>query len=92
MKTTDIKSALLQGNNLEQELYLQPPKEANTKVLVKFGCEHTEFRSAVGTLNRAVKGTHMDKSFELVELSTKFKRGTVSDLIRVCKTLKSKVK
>ena len=31
VKTTDIKSAFLQGRPLDREVYLEPPKEANTE-------------------------------------------------------------
>ena len=31
MKTTDIKSAFLQGKRLERDVYLTPPKEAHVK-------------------------------------------------------------
>ena len=35
IKTTDIKSAFLQGKKLEREVYIQPPVEAGTKNLWK---------------------------------------------------------
>ena len=35
-KSMDIKTAFLQGKLLEREIFMKPPKEANTKKLWKF--------------------------------------------------------
>ena len=50
--------------------------------------ESTQLRSSVGALNWAVQGSRPDKTFDMVELSTKFCSGVVADLIRACKVLK----
>jgi hypothetical protein len=47
--------------------------------------EQTLFRQLVGRLNWAVQGSRPDLSYEMTELSTKLKQGTVEDLIRVIK-------
>jgi hypothetical protein len=44
-----------------------------------------EYRSLVGKMNWIVQGTRPDWAFELVELSTRFKRATRGDLTRVQK-------
>ena len=49
--------------------------------------EATKYRSLVGSLNWLVQGTRPDLFFQLIELSTKFKDGTVGDLIQVKKLL-----
>ena len=43
--------------------------------------EQTQLRSSVGALNWIVQGTRPDCAFEMLELSTKFRNGTVSDLV-----------
>lgn len=49
--------------------------------------EMTEYRSLVGSLNWIVQGTRPDLAFEMIESSTKFKSGTVADLIHIKKIL-----
>ena len=53
--------------------------------------ELTQLRAAVGSLNWIVQGTRPDSSFEMLELSTKFKDGTCQDLISASK-LATKIK
>ena len=50
--------------------------------------EYTQLRSVVGSLNWAVQGTRPDLAFDMVELSTKSRKGTVSDLVRATKCIK----
>jgi hypothetical protein len=47
--------------------------------------EMTTFRSLVGSLNWVVHGSRPDLAFSLIELSTKFKNGTVKDLVALKK-------
>ena len=47
--------------------------------------EKKEFRSVVGMLNWVAQGTRPDRSFEVIELSTKFKAATLKDLGRAKK-------
>ena len=49
--------------------------------------ELTDLRKMVGALNWVVRATRPDLSFDLIDLSTKFKAGKVEDLIRVRKIL-----
>jgi hypothetical protein len=44
--------------------------------------EHTSLRGLVGRLNWIVQGTRPDLSHEMVDLSTKLRKGQVNDLIR----------
>ena len=50
--------------------------------------EYTKFRMLVGKLNWAVQGSRPDMGFDMVELSTKFKKATVNDLIRAIKCIR----
>ena len=63
----------------------QRSKEKNSPLT---SVENTIFRSVVGQLNWAVQGTRSDKAFELIELSTRFNRAVVSDLVRTSKAMK----
>jgi hypothetical protein len=49
--------------------------------------EQKLLRQLVGRLNWAVQGSRPDLGFELIDLSTKLKQGTVSDLIRAIKCI-----
>ena len=40
IKTTDIKSAFLQGKQIEREVYLRPPKEARTPAGIVWKLKH----------------------------------------------------
>ena len=50
--------------------------------------EQTLLRQIVGRLNWAVQGSRPDMSFDMIELSTKLKNGTVGDLIRAIKCIR----
>ena len=50
--------------------------------------ERTELRSIVGRMNWAVQGTRPDLAFDLTDLSTKFRSGKVSDLVKATKCIK----
>ena len=50
--------------------------------------EYTCLRSIVGSMNWAVQGTRPDLVFDMVELSTKSRKGTVADLVRATKCVK----
>ena len=49
--------------------------------------ERSDLRKMTGSLNWAVRATRPDLSFEMIELSTKFRKGTVEDLTRARKAL-----
>jgi len=51
--------------------------------------EKTKIRKMAGSLNWIVRGTRPDKSFELIDASTKFQTGKIEDLVRLRKTLVS---
>ena len=51
--------------------------------------EMTTLRRYVGALNWVVRATRPDLSFNMVELSTKFIRGKVEDLVKARKVIKS---
>ena len=44
-------------------------------------------RQLVGKLNWAVQGSRPDVSFEMIELSTKLKQGSIQDVIRAAKCI-----
>ena len=50
--------------------------------------EQTLLRQLVGRLNWAVQGSRPDVSFDMIDLSTKLKQGTVGDLIRASKAIR----
>ena len=50
--------------------------------------EQSLLRSQVGRINWAVQGSRPDLGFEMIELSTKLKKGSVSDLQRANKAIK----
>ena len=81
---------LLDQSSYVDELKIMEPdsQRAVLKTADLTSEEHTHYRSMVGQLNWAVQGTRPDLAFELIELSTKFKKGTVADLIRAVKALK----
>ena len=45
------------------------------------------FGGFIGKLNWAAQGTHPDLSFEVVEMSSRFKQATLNDLIRANKCM-----
>ena len=82
------------GIILDQNCYVEsvePVLMAAERELKKSSCldrtEAKQYRSLVGSLNWIVQGTRPDLAFQLVDLSTKFKSGTVEDLIKVRKLL-----
>ena len=50
--------------------------------------EYTLLRQLVGRLNWAVQGSRPDFAFEMIDLSTKLKKGKVSDLMRAIKVIR----
>ena len=63
------------------------PKRAYMKHYVLNSKEQTAFRQMVGQLNWAVQGSRPDMAFEMINLSTKLKEGTVGDLLRATKAI-----
>ena len=49
--------------------------------------ERTNLRQMAGSLNWIVRGTRPDLSFELIDISTKFRAGKVEDLMKINKLL-----
>ena len=49
--------------------------------------EQTTFRQLVGQLNWAVQGSRPDMAFEMINLSTNLKEGTVGALLRATKAI-----
>ena len=50
--------------------------------------ELTQLRSMVGKINWAVQGSRPDMAFSMIEMSTQFKKGTVSDLVKAAKVIR----
>ena len=63
------------------------PRRAVVKQDVLTGDEQTMLRQLVGRLNWAVQGSRPDLAFDMIDLSTKLKQGTVSDLLRAVKCI-----
>lgn len=59
-------------------------KERNSPLTLE---EQRQFRSLVGQCNWAAQGTRPDLAYEVVELSSKFEKALVSDLIRANKNV-----
>jgi hypothetical protein len=64
------------------------PERASQKTEALNSEELTVLRSTVGKINWAVQGTRPDMSFEMIELSTHFRKGTVADIIRAVKVIR----
>ena len=63
------------------------PKRAQDKQSILTAEEQIEYRQFIGQNNWAVQGTRPDMAFELMDLSTKLKGGTISDLSRAIKAV-----
>ena len=84
-----------EGIQLSQDSYVKdmevdviPPEKLTMKQAELSESELTQLRKITGKLNWIVQGTRPDLCFELIELSMKFKKGTVSDLLRAVKALR----
>ena len=64
------------------------PQRAAQKQETMTAQELTQLRSLAGKLNWAVQGSRPDLAFELIELSMKFRKGQVSDLIKAIKAVR----
>ena len=88
MKQTNKEATLDQGKyvNAIQDIRIDPgrAKEKNSSLTT---VEQTQLRSLVGQCNWVAQGTRQDLAYEVVELSSRFKDGHVSDLIRANKNL-----
>ena len=63
------------------------PQRASQKQEQLNAEEQKLYRKLVGQLNWAVQGSRPDLAFELVNLSTKLKGGSVADLLRAIKNI-----
>lgn len=79
---------------LDQSRYIEniknkviDPKRAKDRQSILTSEEQTEYRQLIGQINWAVQGTRPDMAFELIDLSTKLKEGTISDLSRAIKAV-----
>ena len=63
------------------------PKRAQDKQSTLTAEEQTEYRQLIGQINWAVQGTRPDMAFELIDLSTKLKEGTISNLSTTIKAV-----
>ena len=63
------------------------PRRAVNKQEPLTGKEQTLLRQLVGRINWAVQGSQPDFAFEMIDLSTKLKQGTVGDLTRAIKCI-----
>ena len=64
------------------------PQRATNKQDFLTAEEQTLLRQLVGRLNWAVQGSRPDLGFEMIQLSTKLKQGTVGDLIQAIKCIR----
>ena len=64
------------------------PKRASEKEDLLNADEQTIYRCLVGQLNWAVQGSKPDMAFEMIDLSTKLKEGTIGDLSRAVMVVK----
>lgn len=69
-------------NNVE----IDPLKASQKKTLLSEE-EQTAYRQLIGQINWAVQGSRPDLAFEMIDMSTKLKSGTVADLTRASKTI-----
>ena len=69
-----------------ESIVIKPDRTKQKKEPLNEG-ELRLFRALVGKLNWAAQGTHPDLSFEVVEMSSRFKQATVNDLIRANKCI-----
>ncbi len=78
-----------QNAYVEKNLKVQPlePSRARQKNSPLSEGELSDLRKMVGGINWVVRATRPDISFELIDLSTKFKKGTVDDLVRARKVI-----
>ena len=78
-----------QTNYVSKNLEMQEldPSRAREKDSPLTESELTDLRRMVGGINWVVRATRPDLSFELIDLSTKFKNGKVEDLIRARKVI-----
>ena len=63
------------------------PQRAQDKQSTLTSEEQTKYRQLVGQINWIVQGTRPDIAFELIDLSTKLKEGTIGDLSRAIKVV-----
>ena len=63
------------------------PKRALYKQDLLTPEEQTEYRQLIGQMNWAVQGSRPYMAFELIDLSTKLKQDTISDLARAIKAV-----
>ena len=88
--TQDAEGIILDQNDyVEKNLEVLDidPSRAREKNEPLTEGELTDLRKMVGGLNWVVRATRPDLSFDLIDLSTKFKSGKVEDLIRARKVL-----
>ena len=64
------------------------PNRAQNKQSSLTSEEQTKYRQLIGQINWAVQGNRPDMAFELIDLSTKLKEGTIGDLSRAVKVVK----
>ena len=83
------------GVTLDQNDYVESinsvsvdPSRTSKKLEKLTTLEHTDLRTLVGHLNWAVQGSRPDLAFDIVDLSTRFKTGTVNDLLRAKKAIR----
>lgn len=77
--TQDDKGVIIDQNHYAQDIEQVEIKREKKEQLTD--PEMTQLRSIVGALNWVVQGTRPDSCFSMLELSTKFKQGTVEDLL-----------
>ena len=70
-----------------ENIKLSPQRASQKQDMLNI--EETQMlRRLVGRLNWVVQGTRPDLAFEMIDLSTTFKRGTVCDLLRAIKAIR----
>ena len=86
-ETSSNKSLDSSEINIAKENETVDPKRATDKKEILTTQEQKLYRQLVGQLNWAVQGSRPDMAFEMINMSTKLKQGTVENLVRVIKKI-----
>ena len=90
---TDSESVILDQSKYMEKIQISKGKVDPVHLKVRTDIldseQQTVLRQCVGRLNWAVQGSRPDMAFEMINLSTKLKCGTVSDLTRAVRIVNS---
>ena len=83
-----VEGVTLNQDDFTRSLEIPEAPKSRKKEDPLVGAEFSSLRSQVGRLNWAVQGSRPDMAFDMIELSTRFRKGTVEDLVRAGKCLR----